>query len=88
VALGRPGYRTPIGRFHISVKRRPGGGALGACVMYYHQPGGIAIHGTNEPWLLRRFPRPFSHGCARMYNAQALWLYARCPSGTPVRNFR
>ena len=25
VALGRPGYRTPIGRFHIYGKRRPVG---------------------------------------------------------------
>jgi lipoprotein-anchoring transpeptidase ErfK/SrfK len=88
VALGRPGYRTPIGRFHIYSKRRPAGGALGACAMFYRQQGGIAIHGTDQPWLLRRFPRPFSHGCARMYNSQALWLYSRCPHGTPVHNIR
>jgi lipoprotein-anchoring transpeptidase ErfK/SrfK len=88
VALGRPGYRTPIGRFLIYAKRRNPGGSLGACVMFYRQQGGIAIHGTDRPWLLSRFPRPFSHGCARMYNAQALWLYARCPRGTPVRNIR
>jgi lipoprotein-anchoring transpeptidase ErfK/SrfK len=88
VALGRPGYRTPLGRFRIYAKRRHPGGALGACVMYYRRQGGIAIHGTDQSWLLSRFPRPFSHGCARMYNAQALWLYARCPRGTPVHNIR
>jgi lipoprotein-anchoring transpeptidase ErfK/SrfK len=88
VALGRPGYRTPIGRFRIYGKRRPAGGALGACAMYYRRQGGIAIHGTDQPWLLGRFPRPFSHGCARMYNAQALWLYARCQRGTHVHNIR
>jgi lipoprotein-anchoring transpeptidase ErfK/SrfK len=88
VALGRPGYRTPIGRFRVYAKRRHPGGALGACVMYYRRQGGIAIHGTDQPWLLSRFPRPFSHGCARMYNAQALWLYARCPRGTQVQNIR
>lgn len=88
VALGRPGYRTPIGRFHIYAKRRPAGGALGACAMFYRKRGGLAIHGTDRPWLLKRFPRPFSHGCARMYNGQALWLYGRCPRGTPVRNIR
>jgi len=86
VALGRPGYRTPLGSFHIYAKRPHLGGASGACVMYYRQRGGIGIHGTDQPWLLRRFPRPFSHGCARMYNAQALWLYARCRRGTPVLN--
>jgi lipoprotein-anchoring transpeptidase ErfK/SrfK len=89
VALGRPGFPTPIGRFHIYAKRRYPGGALGACVMYYRQPGGIAIHGTNEAYLLNDpLPRNYSHGCARMYNSQALWLYARCPRGTQVHNIR
>jgi len=89
VALGRPGFPTPIGRFHIYAKRRHPGGALGACVMYYRQPGGIAIHGTDQAYLLNDpLPRDFSHGCARMYNSQALWLYARCPRGTQVHNIR
>ena len=88
VALGRPGYRTPVGRFRIYGKRRPAGGALGACAMFYRSRGGLAIHGTDRPWLLHRFPRPFSHGCARMLNAQVLWLYERCPRGTTVRNVR
>jgi len=86
VALGRPGFHTPLGHFHILAKRKPGGGPLGSCAMFYRWQGGIAIHGTNEPWLLHRFPRPFSHGCARMYNTQALWLYYRCPRGTPIHN--
>jgi lipoprotein-anchoring transpeptidase ErfK/SrfK len=89
VALGRPGFPTPIGRFAVYAKRRHPGGALGACVMYYHQPGGIAIHGTDQSYLLNDpLPRDYSHGCARMYNAQALWLYARCPRGTRVHNIR
>ena len=89
VALGRPGFPTPIGTFHIYGKRRPGGGALGSCAMFYRRSGGIAIHGTNEPWLLSlRVPRNFSHGCARMHNDQALWLYYRCPVGTTVHNLR
>ena len=89
VALGRPGFRTPLGYFHIYGKRKPAGGALGACAMFYRQQGGIAIHGTNEPWLLSRpLPRDFSHGCARMYNSQVLWLYARVPVGTHVHNLR
>jgi lipoprotein-anchoring transpeptidase ErfK/SrfK len=89
VALGRPGYRTPLGYFKIYGKRKPAGGALGACAMFYRHRGGIAIHGTNEPWLLSRpIPRDFSHGCARMYNSQALWLYDRVPVGTYVHNLR
>jgi lipoprotein-anchoring transpeptidase ErfK/SrfK len=88
VALGRPGYRTPLGTFHIYGKRKPAGGALGSCAMFYRRAGGIAIHGTDQPGLLRRFPRPFSHGCARMYNSQALWLYAQVPRGTTVHNLK
>jgi lipoprotein-anchoring transpeptidase ErfK/SrfK len=88
VALGRAGYRTPTGTFRIYGKRKPGGGALGSCAMFYRREGGLAIHGTDQPELLRRFPRPFSHGCARMYDDEALWLYARVPKGTIVRNTR
>ncbi len=89
VALGRPGYRTPLGYYHVYGKRKPAGGALGACAMFYRRLGGIAIHGTNEPWLLSRpAPRAFSHGCARMYNSQVLWLYGRVPAGTHVHNLR
>jgi hypothetical protein len=87
VALGRPGYRTPLGYFHIYGKRKPAGGPLGACAMYYRHLGGIAIHGTNEPYLIHRsIPRDFSHGCARMLNRQVLWLYDRVPVGTRVHN--
>jgi lipoprotein-anchoring transpeptidase ErfK/SrfK len=90
VALGRPGFPTPIGTFHIYYKRKPGGvPALGACAMFYRHRGGIAIHGTDQPYLLNDpLPRNYSHGCARMYNTQALWLFARCPVGTTVHNLR
>jgi L,D-transpeptidase catalytic domain len=89
VALGRPGYRTPLGYFRVYGKRKPAGGALGSCAMFYRRQGGIAIHGTNEPWLIRRpIPRAFSHGCARMLNNQALWLYDRVPVGTHIHNLR
>ena len=63
--------------FRIYGKRKPAGGALGACAMFYRHKGGIAIHGT-EParaCIRRPVPRDFSHGCARMLNRQVLWLY-------------
>lgn len=89
VALGRPGYRTPLGHFRIYGKRKPAGGALGACAMFYRRRGGIAIHGTDQPGLIRRpAPRAYSHGCARMLNHEALWLYERVPVGTRVHNLR
>ena len=39
VALGRPGFPTPIGTFHIYGKRKPAGGPEGACAMFYRQAG-------------------------------------------------
>ena len=89
VALGRPRFRTPLGYFHIYAKRKPAGGQLGACAMFYRHQGHIAIHGTDRPDLIRRpAPRAFSHGCARMLNRQALWLYERVPVGTRIHNLR
>jgi hypothetical protein len=82
--LGRPSLPTPAGRFRIFAKGMNPGGPYGARIMSYHSP--CAIHGTNEPWLLKRFPRDFSHGCTRLANANAIWLYDHAPIGTPVWN--
>ncbi len=54
--------------------------------MFYTRQRGLAIHGTDQPYLLNDpLPRDYSHGCARMYNSQALWLYAAARSGRPCR---
>jgi lipoprotein-anchoring transpeptidase ErfK/SrfK len=82
--LGRPALPTPLGRFHIYAKDPHMGGPYGPRRMRYLRL--YAIHGTNEPWLLRRFPRNYSHGCTRLSDAHILWLYPRCPVGTPVWN--
>jgi len=82
--LGRPSLPTPRGHFRIYAKGMNPGGPYGARIMSYHPP--CAIHGTNEPWLLKRFPRNFSHGCTRLSNANAIWLYDHAPIGTPVWN--
>jgi len=82
--LGRPALPTPLGHFHIYAKDPRMGGPYGPRRMRYH--GLFAIHGTNEPWLLKRFPRNYSHGCTRLSDAHILWLYPRCPVGTPVWN--
>ncbi len=41
----------------------------------------IYIHGTpdSEPMGV-----PASHGCVRMRNDDVVWLFDRCPAGTPV----
>jgi lipoprotein-anchoring transpeptidase ErfK/SrfK len=80
--LGARATPTPFGHFRIQRKRPHPGGANGAYYMGYL--GIIGIHGTNQPQLLRRFPRAYSHGCARLYNRDITWLYRRCPVGTPV----
>jgi lipoprotein-anchoring transpeptidase ErfK/SrfK len=83
---GRPSLPTPIGRFRVYARGMWPGGPYGARIMSYHPP--CAIHGTNQPWLLSRFPRNFSHGCTRLLNADAIWLYDHAPLGTPVWNVR
>jgi len=80
--LGAPSTPTPYGRFRIQRKRPHPGGANGAYYMGYL--GIIGIHGTNQPQLLDRFPRAYSHGCTRLHNRHIAWLYRRCPIGTRV----
>ena len=82
--LGRPALPTPLGHFRIYAKDPHMGGPYGPRRMRYL--GLYAIHGTDEPWLLHRFPRNYSHGCTRLSDAHILWLYPRCPVGTPVWN--
>jgi lipoprotein-anchoring transpeptidase ErfK/SrfK len=80
--LGKRSTPTPYGRFKVYQKVPHPGGPNGADYLKYD--GIIGIHGTNAPQLLRDFPRAFSHGCARLYNKDILWLYPRVPVGTPV----
>jgi len=82
--LGKPSTPTPLGRFRIYAKDPSMSGAYGPRRMRYMWL--FAIHGTNEPWLLSRFPRGYSHGCTRLSNEHILWLYARTPVGTQVWN--
>lgn len=82
--LGRPSLPTPRGHFRIYAKDPNMSGPYGPRRMRYR--GLYAIHGTDEPWLLNRFPRNYSHGCTRLSNAHILWLFARVHVGTPVWN--
>ena len=82
--LGRPSLPTPLGHFRIYAKDPHMSGPYGPRRMRYL--GEYAIHGTDEPWLLGRFPRNYSHGCTRLSNTHILWLFARVPVGTPVWN--
>ena len=82
--LGKPSTPTPLGHFRIYAKDPVMGGPYGPRRLRYL--GNYAIHGTNEPWLLTRFPRAYSHGCTRLSNANIVWLFERCRLGTPVWN--
>jgi len=85
--LGKPSTPTPLGKgFRIRRMRMQPGGANGARYMGYL--GIIGIHGTDQPRLLRRFPRAFSHGCTRLFNHHVTWLYDRVTIGTRVWNVR
>ena len=82
--LGRPSLPTPRGHYHIYAKDAHMYGPYGPRRMRYL--GAYAIHGTNEPWLLSRYPRNYSHGCTRLSNSHILWLFDRVHLGTPVWN--
>lgn len=82
--LGRPSLPTPRGHFRIYAKDPDMYGAYGPRRLRYL--GAYAVHGTNEPWLLNRWPRNYSHGCTRLSNEHILWLYDRVHVGTPVWN--
>ncbi len=82
--LGRPSLPTPRGHFKIYAKDPAMYGAYGPRRLRYM--GLYAVHGTNEPWLLSRWPRNYSHGCTRLSNANIVWLFDRVHVGTPVWN--
>jgi hypothetical protein len=82
--LGRPSLPTPLGHYKIYAKDAHMYGAYGPRRMRYL--GAYAVHGTNEPWLLSRWPRNYSHGCTRLSNSHILWLFDRVHVGTPVWN--
>jgi hypothetical protein len=82
--LGKPSSPTPLGHFRIYAKDPHMWGPYGPRRMRYL--GLFAIHGTDQPGLLNRFPRNYSHGCTRLANRDIIWLYGRVPVGTAVWN--
>ena len=92
-AIGAPDTPTPTGRYYVNqrlVAPDPSGpfgpGAVGVSafspvLQYWAQGGPIAIHGTNQPYLLGR---AVSHGCVRIRNDVLVRLYRLADEGTPV----
>lgn len=89
VAVGKPSTKTPSSYWKIGEKNpRARGSVQGPLVLRLYRAGRYTrygIHGTNQEYLLSRWPRGFSKGCIRMYNKDILWLSARVPIGTGVR---
>jgi lipoprotein-anchoring transpeptidase ErfK/SrfK len=90
VATGRPSLPTPSAIWRIGVKwtadpNGPYGGRMMGMFMlrrgkYYFTP--YFIHGTNKPESIGTYA---SHGCVRMYPADARELYDAVPLYTPVK---
>ncbi len=81
-STGRPGWRTPPGRFAIN---RVIDGVRHADLGDLYRPryfnGGIALHGASSiPGYAA------SHGCTRLSNAAVdmIWADGLAPVGTPV----
>ena len=93
VAVGRPGLATPTGFFFVNQKLKPPspGGPYGVLALglsafqpkltYWPQGGPVAIHGTNEDYLIGK---AVSHGCVRMHNRHILEVSKLVPAGSPV----
>lgn len=92
-AIGSPATPTPTGRYYVNqrlVPTDPGGpfgpGAIGISAFSevltgWTQGGPVAIHGTNEPWLIGR---AVSNGCIRVRNDDLRRLFKLAVAGTPV----
>lgn len=92
-AIGSTATPTPVGRFYVNQRLVPndpsgpfGPGAIGISAFSdvltgWTQGGPIAIHGTNQPWLIGR---AVSNGCIRVENAVLRRLFRSTLAGTPV----
>ena len=94
VAVGAPDAPTPTGHFFVTevLQLTDPGDAYGPYALglsgfsntYYSfdgGPGQIAIHGTNQPWVIGGYA---SHGCVRLTNPEITKLATQVPAGTPV----
>jgi hypothetical protein len=91
VAIGRPDWPTPAGRFYVRQRVVPparslyGAFAFGTSARVDPPPwaGGdyVGIHGTLRP---EKVPGHASRGCVRLRNEDVLRLREAMPLGTPV----
>ena len=95
VSTGAPGTRTRIGRFKVYSRSAATFSRSNPAVKMRHMTrfdGGIGFHGI--PYRVRggvEVPlptplgkRPVSHGCVRMRDRDARWVFRFLPTGAPV----
>lgn len=82
VAVGKPGWASPVGEWRVTRKDRDWGGGFGTRWLGLNVPWGIyGIHGTNKDWSIGGAE---SHGCFRMHNTNVEDLWELVSVGTPV----
>lgn len=82
VAVGKPGWPSPVGEWRVVRKARDWGGGFGTRWLGLDVPWGIyGIHGTNKDWSIGGAE---SHGCFRMFNRDVEELWDLVPEGIPV----
>jgi len=90
VAVGAPGWETPLGQFYVTARFVPDDPFLGvfafetsAYSKLTDWPGGgiVGIHGTSAPQLIGQ---AISHGCVRVTNRTARQLQRHVKAGTPI----
>jgi lipoprotein-anchoring transpeptidase ErfK/SrfK len=93
VAVGSDATPTPTGNYYVNQRLIPedtsgpfGPGAIGISAFSnvltgWTQGGPVAIHGTNQPWLIGQ---AVSNGCIRVRNPALRKLFRDIPAGTPV----
>jgi len=90
VAIGAPGWETPLGQFYVTARFVPDDPFLGvfafetsAYSKLTDWPGGgiVGIHGTSAPQLIGQ---AISHGCVRVTNRTARQLQRHVKAGTPI----
>ena len=94
VAVGAPSSPTPPGLFYVTETIRittPGtpygpyalglSGFSDVYTSFDGGPGQVAIHGTDQPFLIGSYA---SHGCIRLSNSAITQLASQVPAGTPV----
>jgi lipoprotein-anchoring transpeptidase ErfK/SrfK len=89
IGIGRAGYPTPIGEFHvIDMDDNPGGapGISGRWLGFLHTStkqgrAWLGIHGTEET---ESIGQPASHGCIRLRISDAIEAFSLLAIGDPI----